>query len=165
MTYLEAGASGDSAVISKSWPSWKHKKRSLSGRWLQPTILRAEIGVPNVKVFEQTTRSEALSEQIDQAAELDEHRKGRPRPHRYRGRHSLVGASRRRMPRVLHGAIFLGRRRQRCARGASGARSRALILAPEVRPQQDFFIADIFDAASKDEIGSMEFPLLRAPVR
>jgi cardiolipin synthase len=41
--------------------------------------LRAEIGLPNVKVFEQTTRSEALSEQIDQAAELDEHRKGRPR--------------------------------------------------------------------------------------
>jgi uncharacterized membrane protein len=38
----------------------------------------AEIGgIPDVKVFEQATRPEALSEQIDQAAELDEQRKGR----------------------------------------------------------------------------------------
>jgi hypothetical protein len=33
----------------------------------------AEIGhIPDVKVFEQPTQPEALSEQIDQAAELDE---------------------------------------------------------------------------------------------
>ena len=65
-------------MISKSWPSWKGTKREVFQAQAAAEILRAEIGVPNVKVFEQTPRSEALSEQIDQAAELDEHRKGRP---------------------------------------------------------------------------------------
>jgi uncharacterized membrane protein len=38
----------------------------------------AEIGhIPDVKVFEQPTQPEALSEQIDQAAEVGEQRKGR----------------------------------------------------------------------------------------
>ena len=32
-------------------------------------------------------------------------------------------------------------------------------LAPDRHPQMDFFIADIFDAALKDDVASMEHPL------
>jgi hypothetical protein len=68
------GLRSDSQELAK----WEAQNEKVFQAQAAAEILRAEIGVPNVKVFEQTPRSEALSEQIDQAAELDEHRKGRP---------------------------------------------------------------------------------------